>query len=258
MAIHVPSFYLVGATFEGLTSFPDSKVNETNMGPILRRQEQDGPHVGPMNLGIWVSCLCNYLEYIQNIAVTMVMSEHNVYNVILWLTKANILTTLSFFSWHSSMNGMIMSYLKTSIILRQETCSNFFNIILFLNSGEKCNNCIHYFRNLHDFGSWVRKTLICWALIMLVMKCHHGICDEYLIQKLITRCIYKDMCGHFLEKQTIPGCSFMITGQPLVCDKFYHDGAVRSLGIPFSANRKPRLPWRHDWKAVRCRSTTHG
>ena len=39
---------------------------------------------------------------------------------------------------------------------------------------------------------------------------------------------------------------------------FYHDVAVRSLGIPFSPNRKPRLPWRHHWKAVRCRSTTYG
>ena len=39
---------------------------------------------------------------------------------------------------------------------------------------------------------------------------------------------------------------------------FYHDGAVRSLGIPLSANRRLRLPRRHHWKAVRCRSTTHG
>ena len=40
---------------------------------------------------------------------------------------------------------------------------------------------------------------------------------------------------------------------------FYHDGAVRNLGILFSsANRRPRLPWRPHWKAVHCRSTTHG
>ena len=26
------------------------------------------------------------------------------------------------------------------------------------------------------------------------------------------------------------------------CRLFYHDGAVHSLGIPFSANRRPRLP----------------
>ena len=28
---------------------PDSKVPETNMGPIWGRQDPDGPHVGPMN-----------------------------------------------------------------------------------------------------------------------------------------------------------------------------------------------------------------
>ena len=39
---------------------------------------------------------------------------------------------------------------------------------------------------------------------------------------------------------------------------FYHDGAVCSLGIPFPANTRSRLPWRHHSKAVRCRSTTHG
>ena len=31
---------------------------------------------------------------------------------------------------------------------------------------------------------------------------------------------------------------------------FYHDGAVRSFGIPFSANKRPRLSWRHYGKAV--------
>ena len=33
---------------------------------------------------------------------------------------------------------------------------------------------------------------------------------------------------------------------------FYHDGAVRSLRNPFSPNRRPRLLWRHYWKAVHC------
>ena len=34
---------------------PDSKVHGANMGPIWGRQDPDGPHVGPMNLAIWVS-----------------------------------------------------------------------------------------------------------------------------------------------------------------------------------------------------------
>ena len=32
---------------------PDSKVHGANMGPIWRRQDPDGPHVGPMNFAIW-------------------------------------------------------------------------------------------------------------------------------------------------------------------------------------------------------------
>ena len=32
---------------------PDSKVHGSNIGPIWGRQDPGGPHVGPMNLGIW-------------------------------------------------------------------------------------------------------------------------------------------------------------------------------------------------------------
>ena len=34
--------------------YPDSKVHGANMGPIWGQQDPDGPHVGPMNLAIWV------------------------------------------------------------------------------------------------------------------------------------------------------------------------------------------------------------
>ena len=34
-------------------TIPDSKVHGANMGPILGRQDPDGPHVGPMNFAIW-------------------------------------------------------------------------------------------------------------------------------------------------------------------------------------------------------------
>ena len=33
---------------------PDSKVHGAKMGPIWARQDRGGPHVGPMNFGIWV------------------------------------------------------------------------------------------------------------------------------------------------------------------------------------------------------------
>ena len=33
---------------------PNSKVYGANMGPTRGRQDPGGPHVGPMNLAIWV------------------------------------------------------------------------------------------------------------------------------------------------------------------------------------------------------------
>ena len=34
--------------------YPDSKVQGANMGPTWVLSAPDGPHVGPMNLAIWV------------------------------------------------------------------------------------------------------------------------------------------------------------------------------------------------------------
>ena len=38
-------------------SLPDSKVHGANMGPIWGQQDPGGPHVGPMNLAIWVASI---------------------------------------------------------------------------------------------------------------------------------------------------------------------------------------------------------
>ena len=55
-----------GAMLNGAVSmgcmYPDSKVHGDNMGTIWGRQDPDGPHVGPMNLAIWV-CF-NYSAFI--------------------------------------------------------------------------------------------------------------------------------------------------------------------------------------------------
>ena len=40
-----------------LFGFPDSKVHVANMGPTWGRQDQGGPHVGPINLAIRVALL---------------------------------------------------------------------------------------------------------------------------------------------------------------------------------------------------------
>ena len=44
--------------------FPDSKVYGTNMGPTWERQNPCGPHVGPMNLAIWVVFLIQLYRYV--------------------------------------------------------------------------------------------------------------------------------------------------------------------------------------------------
>ena len=52
--------------------YPDSKVHGASMGPIWGRQDPIGPHVGPMNLDIWVcvgGCLlspCAVVHYATN------------------------------------------------------------------------------------------------------------------------------------------------------------------------------------------------
>ena len=35
-------------------NYPDSKIHGANMGPTWVLSAPDGPHVGPMNLAIWV------------------------------------------------------------------------------------------------------------------------------------------------------------------------------------------------------------
>ena len=44
---------------------PGNKVHGANMGPIWGRQDQDGPHVGPMNFAIWDAswCLISYTHF---------------------------------------------------------------------------------------------------------------------------------------------------------------------------------------------------
>ena len=41
-------------------TYPDSKVYGANMGPTLGRQDPGRPHVGPMNVVIWVATV--YIE----------------------------------------------------------------------------------------------------------------------------------------------------------------------------------------------------
>ena len=46
-------------------TYPDSKVHGAYMGPTWGRQDPGGPHVGPMNLAIWVGLF--WLTYILRV-----------------------------------------------------------------------------------------------------------------------------------------------------------------------------------------------
>ena len=48
---------------------PDSKVHGDNMGPIWGRQDQGGPHVGPVNFAIWETRVFTWFS--QNVPVSI-------------------------------------------------------------------------------------------------------------------------------------------------------------------------------------------
>ena len=57
------------------TTHPDSKVHGANMGPTWGRQNSCGPHVGPMNLDIWVAA--GWTSSIIWIALFLYTTEHH-------------------------------------------------------------------------------------------------------------------------------------------------------------------------------------
>ena len=61
--------------------YPESKVHGPNMGPIWGRQDPGGPHVGPMNLAIWVYLYILYrLQTTDPLAPWVAMSAGAMHN----------------------------------------------------------------------------------------------------------------------------------------------------------------------------------
>ena len=98
---------------------PDSKVHGANMWPTWILSAPDGPHVGPMNLGIRVSSLwtCNRLALvsvegclswsgIQNVQLDPVKSHHP--------SKINILRPRQY-GCHLSDNTLIRIFLNENV-----------------------------------------------------------------------------------------------------------------------------------------------
>ena len=76
--------------FVNLINYPDSKVHGANMGPIWGRQDPGGPHVGPMNIAIWV---CNTFLH----SVSRFQQDKQ-----LTIDTDDILVTVSCYSWNMS------------------------------------------------------------------------------------------------------------------------------------------------------------
>ena len=64
---------------DGVQCYPNSKVHGANMGPIWGRQDLGGPHVGPMNFGIWVPTFARvYVRYLHWNSVNGKLNHHMV------------------------------------------------------------------------------------------------------------------------------------------------------------------------------------
>ena len=61
-----------------LLYYPDSKVHGASMGPIWGRQDPGGPHVGPMNLAIWVLTSDASINAIGLIKITWLYHTHSI------------------------------------------------------------------------------------------------------------------------------------------------------------------------------------
>ena len=76
--------------------YPDSKTHVANVGPTWGRQDPGGPHVGHMNLAIWVNFLVWGQENSMSIDHTnlaYVVSLEGEFQLILTLTETFSIST---------------------------------------------------------------------------------------------------------------------------------------------------------------------
>ena len=59
----------ISSTFLGSAwkAFPDSKVHGANTGPIWDRQDPGVPHVGPMNIAIWIDQIAHICRNVTGV-----------------------------------------------------------------------------------------------------------------------------------------------------------------------------------------------
>ena len=112
-------------------SFPDCKVHGAIMGPIWGWQVSGGPHVGPMNLAIWVALVqhSNFTNF-QNYDHSMGVLVRSIWKVlIIWvhlspghLSPSTILTKIS-----NERSGHRLVQLSKI----EKLCQNLFHICIY-------------------------------------------------------------------------------------------------------------------------------
>ena len=84
--------------------YPDSKVHGANMGPIWGWQDPVGPHVGPINLVIWVGVVDTLQE---------ALSIHSADQMSMYLTSV---TQKYYIYWSNILGDKVIYLLKIPIL----------------------------------------------------------------------------------------------------------------------------------------------
>ena len=157
-------------------TYPNSKVHVANMGPIWGRQDPGGPHVGPMDVVIWVasspaSLIWSNLYY--DIFDTLKTSK--IYVSLLCQKKTKCIKwRISLFVFFSDIKCLMLGSIKSLLNLKVETWmtyttpitqSTLFDqmIVLYIYIYIYIYNIyIHIHIYVFQNGDWFRKhTMIC-------------------------------------------------------------------------------------------------
>ena len=90
---------------------PDSKVPETNMGPIWGRQDPGGPHVGPMNFAMWECMLIRWWIQIVTCIVLVILALYAImsYWPITYLQQTSLVKNIISYIWYTNQTHELIS-----------------------------------------------------------------------------------------------------------------------------------------------------
>ena len=128
-----------------MNAYPDSKVPWANMGPTWVLSAQDGPHVGPRNLAIWV-----YYWFDGCDGKTS--------------TQINVKTDAC--SW---VKNSTTTHVHHRDVLAQNSEKHHWNALVY-DRKKYCENCISYLSFLYDRGSTLQMHLFVWQFDWTVKK----------------------------------------------------------------------------------------